>query len=49
MRIYDRFVDANGRTTLNQAEYQEFRKKMAEKKKQENKVKVSKKNKQNKI
>jgi predicted metal-binding transcription factor (methanogenesis marker protein 9) len=38
LRLWDRHVDDQGRTTLNMPEYMEFRKKMAEKA-----VKVSKK------
>jgi hypothetical protein len=30
LRIYDKFVDREGRTTLNQEEYQVYRKKIAE-------------------
>ena len=41
--MYDKFVDNNGRTTLNQDEYIAYRKQIAEKTKVKNKVQASKK------
>jgi len=49
LRIYDKFVDREGRTTLNQVEYIEHRKLLAAKKKAENKVKDSKMKKKGKL
>lgn len=45
LEMYDRFVDSEGKTTLNQEEYKQYRLAMAEKKKKETKVKQAKKNK----
>ena len=36
--IYDKYVDSNGRTTLNLVEYAAYRKQIAEKTKAKNKV-----------
>lgn len=49
LKVYDQFVDKNGRTTLNQVEYMALRKQTAEKKKLEAKVKNSKKQKKGKL
>jgi len=43
LRVYDRFVDAEGRTTLNMAEYMEHRKALAEKAIKDKKLKTAKK------
>lgn len=43
LRMYDKFVDNNGKTTQNQAEHTVLRKQIAEQKKAAEKVKISKK------
>ena len=47
--MYDKFVDKDGKTTLNQGEYTELRKQLAAKKKNEQKVKDSKNKKKGKL
>lgn len=49
LRVYDKYVDRNGKTTLNQVEYTAYRKEVAEKKKVADKVKTSKKLKKGKL
>ena len=49
LRMYDKYVDNDGKTTLNQTEYMEMRKIIAKKKKDEEKVKTSNKKKQGKL
>jgi len=43
LRMYDKYVDSNGKTTLNQGDYIAYRKEIAEKTEVKNKVKASKK------
>ena len=49
LRIYDRFVDDQGRTTLNMEEYMAYRKTMADKKKLKQKAAKAKKGKKLKL
>lgn len=49
LRVYDKYVDRNGKTTLNQVDYTAYRKEVAEKKKVADKVKTSKKLKKGKL
>ena len=49
LRVYDKYVDNNGRTTLNQVEYTAYRKTVAEKTEVKNKVKASKKSAKGKL
>jgi hypothetical protein len=47
--MYDKFVDNDGKTTLNIPEYMQLRKDLAKKKEQEKKVKQSKQKKKDKL
>jgi len=49
LRMYDKYVDSNGKTTLNQEEYIAYRKVAADKKVASKKVKASKKSKAGKL
>ena len=49
LRVYDKYVDSNGRTTLNQVEYTAYRKEVADKTEAKNKVKASKKSAKGKL